>query len=490
MLIVPAQGRKPLVCGRRPTFKLRARDAMTSLRNAGASKQPQLPTRAYRTDGNARICRLLLIVAFYLLSLLVAFFAGLLVAERQRPTGSTERFLQEADTGCWLTKQAGEELGSAFLRLHAELFAKKVLPVSAFGLGRPMLQPHMMKTLLGPNTTYRAKFDQVASITNRAVSRVAFVRFLGRAMARFAPKAVAAAKTASRPMRCLEWDGRWYLAQYEACEETWTFSLMSRIPSVNIGQKSFRGDLLSIQEQHPSLLRTFHIIFCSQVFEHVAQPHVAATSLAALLAPGGYLIWTAPFMEPTHGVPFDYFRFTIGGASKLFIDAGLSIVATEKSGNSEVTSAYLLGFACSELNQSMLLNELTKPVSEKSLAKIMHGPVHGTCKSHGTCTSDQNLYISSMLVARAPSVAAGTRRVWTLLDAKVSLPPAAASGLSWRNVGDTMPGEGELLLHGKLEAALQHNTTLSQRHWEAMRITDLRTSHVVKAGTSFFRPVS
>jgi hypothetical protein len=454
---------------------LTARDAVTSLRNAGATKQPQLPTY-----------RLLLIVAFYLLSLLVAFFAGLLVAERQRPTGSTERFLQEDDTSCWLTKQAGEELGTAFLRLHAELFEKKVLPVSAFGLGRPMLQPHMMKTLLGPNTTYRAKFDQVASITNRAVSRVAFVRFLGRAMARFAPKAVAAAKAASRPMRCLEWDGRWYLAQYEACEETWTFSLMSRIPSVNIGQKSFRGDLLSIQEQHPSLLRTFHIIFCSQVFEHVAQPHVAATSLAALLAPGGYLIWTAPFMEPTHGVPFDYFRFTIGGASKLFIDAGLSIVAAEKSGNSEITSAYLLGFACSELNQSMLLNELTKPVSEKSMAKIMHG----TCTSHGACTSDQNLYISSMLVARAPSVAAGTRRVWTLLDAKVSPPPPAASGLSWRNVGDTMPKEGELLLNGKLEAALQHNTTLSQRHWEAMRITDLRTSHVVKAGTSFFRPMS
>jgi hypothetical protein len=95
-----------------------------------------------------------------------------------------------------------------------------------------------------------------------------------------------------------------------------------------------------------------------------------------------------------------------------------------------------------------------------------------------------------MLVARAPSVAAGTRRVWTLLDAKVSPPPPAASGLSWRNVGETMPKEGELLLNGKLEAALQHNTTLSQRHWEAMRITDLRTSHVVKAGTSFFRPMS
>ena len=47
---------------------------------------------------------------------------------------------------------------------------------------------------------------------------------------------------------------------------------------------------------------------------------------------------TAPFIEPTHGVPFDYFRYTISGAMKLFEDVGLTTWLTEKSGDGLLTA--------------------------------------------------------------------------------------------------------------------------------------------------------
>jgi hypothetical protein len=240
---------------------------------------------------------------FYLVSLAAAFIAGLRSASS--PSEPVLRQLQ--DDGCWLEKRPGEELMSAFLRLHETLFAQKRLPVSAFGMGRPPLQPEAMRQLMAPDGVYHTHADRVNPVTLRATSR-------------FAPKAAAVAQKAGRRTRCLEWDGRWYLAPYRACEEKWTFSLMIRTPSVDVAAKSFRGDLVDIEKQHPSLLGTFDIIFCSQVFEHVSRPHVAATGIAALLAPGGYLIWTAPFMEPTHGVPFDYFRYTLEGARQIFDD--------------------------------------------------------------------------------------------------------------------------------------------------------------------------
>lgn len=34
---------------------------------------------------------------------------------------------------------------------------------------------------------------------------------------------------------------------------------------VDYGARSFRGDLLDIATQHPSLIGTFDIVFCSQV---------------------------------------------------------------------------------------------------------------------------------------------------------------------------------------------------------------------------------
>ena len=55
---------------------------------------------------------------------------------------------------------------------------------------------------------------------------------------------------------------------------------------------------------------SFNVIVFHQVFEHIPEPQKAMCSLAKLLAPGGILLWSAPFLTKNHGMPYDFQRFT------------------------------------------------------------------------------------------------------------------------------------------------------------------------------------
>ena len=272
----------------------------------------------------------------------------------QRAHEPLGRLLQEGHDdsiprdSCWLEKRrskagAEEPITTAFHRLHTRLFLEQLLPVSAFGSKRPGPPAHALRAYIGRSAKYSRGADGVTEFTQRATSRLAFVRFLGRQMESLGPQVAAAAAAANRTVRCLEWDSQWYLAQYATCQETWAFVFSARATKVFPNHRQLLGDLLKLPEQHPSFVGSFSIIFCNQVFEHVARPWVAATSLAAMLRPGGYLIWSAPFLEPTHAVPFDFFRYTISGGTALFNDAGLTVVATERGGDSMLTSSCALG---------------------------------------------------------------------------------------------------------------------------------------------------
>jgi SAM-dependent methyltransferase len=55
---------------------------------------------------------------------------------------------------------------------------------------------------------------------------------------------------------------------------------------------------------------SFNVIVSHQVFEHIPEPQKAMRSLAKLLAPGGILLWSTPFLTKNHGMPYDFQRFT------------------------------------------------------------------------------------------------------------------------------------------------------------------------------------
>ena len=62
----------------------------------------------------------------------------------------------------------------------------------------------------------------------------------------------------------------------------------------------------------------FKLIICCSVLEHVKQPWVMAENLTKLLAQGGVLYMSVPFVWRYHAYPEDYYRFTHRGIMTLF----------------------------------------------------------------------------------------------------------------------------------------------------------------------------
>jgi SAM-dependent methyltransferase len=87
----------------------------------------------------------------------------------------------------------------------------------------------------------------------------------------------------------------------------------------------------------------FNAVICTQVFEHLAYPEKAAKSLFELMAPGGVLLLTAPFINPVHYVPTDFRRFTPECLDMILREAGFHVEIVSFGGNSLVGTGSLLG---------------------------------------------------------------------------------------------------------------------------------------------------
>lgn len=88
---------------------------------------------------------------------------------------------------------------------------------------------------------------------------------------------------------------------------------------------------------------TFDAVICTQVFEHLAHPELAARSIATLLKPGGLLLLTAPFINNVHYDPTDFRRFTPECLEMILRDAGFQVQYVSYGGNSLVGTGSLLG---------------------------------------------------------------------------------------------------------------------------------------------------
>ena len=70
-------------------------------------------------------------------------------------------------------------------------------------------------------------------------------------------------------------------------------------------------------------------------------------------------------------------------------------------------------------------------------------------------------------------------------DQGIRLP---ASGLKWRNIGETTPSQGQELYTPELAIALTTKSTFTQQEWEVFGICDLKMSQFVRSGGTYFRP--
>ena len=90
---------------------------------------------------------------------------------------------------------------------------------------------------------------------------------------------------------------------------------------------------------------SFDAVLCTQVLEHVPDPAAVLAELHRVLAPGGSLWLTVPFVGQLHEEPFDYFRYTGHGLRTLVGSAGFTGVAVEPIGG-YFSSLGLLLHAC------------------------------------------------------------------------------------------------------------------------------------------------
>jgi SAM-dependent methyltransferase len=99
------------------------------------------------------------------------------------------------------------------------------------------------------------------------------------------------------------------------------------------GYRGNRADVYGDVARLPFRAEGFSTILCTEVLEHVPNPHAVVAELFCGLRPGGVLICTAPFVFPVHD-EHDYFRYTSKGLKVLLEAGGFEVISQEPLGGS------------------------------------------------------------------------------------------------------------------------------------------------------------
>jgi SAM-dependent methyltransferase len=115
-------------------------------------------------------------------------------------------------------------------------------------------------------------------------------------------------------------------------------------------------DVFASGEALPFCSGMFDTVVCTQVLEHVKEPSAILGEISRVLKSGGHLILTAPFSEPKHDEPYDYYRYTDHGLRYLSEKNGLSVISIKSHhGNLAMIGQHLASFA----NDKFLANKET-----------------------------------------------------------------------------------------------------------------------------------
>lgn len=109
--------------------------------------------------------------------------------------------------------------------------------------------------------------------------------------------------------------------------------------SVHPGARSV--DIVASLDSLPMRDGAFEAIVCTQVLEHVADPATVLVELHRVLAPGGTLWITVPFVGELHEEPWDFYRYTSHGLRHLCEQAGFVDVHVAPLGGYFATMAQM-----------------------------------------------------------------------------------------------------------------------------------------------------
>lgn len=147
--------------------------------------------------------------------------------------------------------------------------------------------------------------------------------------------------------RCFEWDStqysRFYFEKHCLAFDHIAFDGEDKATATQTGPVSRRYVVDFHKADAIIPANSVGIVVCVQVFEHLRRPHVGMAQLFRIVAPGGYVVWSAPMFSELHGAPEDFFRYTAPGARALAEDAGFTVIGISSPGGLRELAGYLLG---------------------------------------------------------------------------------------------------------------------------------------------------
>ena len=240
-------------------------------------------------------------------------------------------------------------LAAMWWRLTRLLFAAKLLPADAAG---------------GKHRGHR-----------QTIARDYIDRFMGSSTVQ-QPMA-ALAEATSGGTRCAEVGDGHFLKQFLSRHCTSRYSIDFKDPEADVlmDLTAPNYNLRGVTRGH------YHALVVNEVFEHIYQPVKALQTLAELLAPGGLLIMTSPFLINFHANPDDFHRYTASSVRAMLTQVGLRVETLRSLGNWLAVVGYGTGFGADELRHELLevpdwLEGTTHPHT-LSVVSVSRKPLHG-----------------------------------------------------------------------------------------------------------------
>lgn len=107
--------------------------------------------------------------------------------------------------------------------------------------------------------------------------------------------------------------------------------------------RTFTPDLTWDGTRMPLEDHSVDTVLLFEVLEHCEHPGVVLGEIKRVLKPDGLLIFSVPLVNPLHGLPFDFQRFTPLGIKTLLAKTGFETIHTELSGSLDASLGYILG---------------------------------------------------------------------------------------------------------------------------------------------------
>lgn len=150
--------------------------------------------------------------------------------------------------------------------------------------------------------------------------------------------------------------------------------------------------ILASAGELPLASSRFDVVICSEVLEHLPDHAAAFHELARILAPGGHMLVTTPFVYPLHEEPYDFVRLSVHQLRAQADREGLELITVDALGNEVEVLATIWGQLFGRPGRS--LARATLRLVGNAAAALAGAGLRGLLP--------RRAYLSSVLVARKP----------------------------------------------------------------------------------------